>query len=313
MYLYLFLTFCLFCVINYFRLLDRNSFPRFVKDNGNYFSYVLYPYQRITRYTNNFYPSSSVLAYSFQCLNAPKVLYNFTNQVQAEVGINQTVWGLKKDGSEYSWEYYFYYPYQNPKKEVNSILHLVTKHFNTDTCMYPSNNPEFKGKDYFMFSLDLDRKLCSDKKLNNLDIYLGVKGYGNSYAWDPNDSLNLTHKNTYYFFKPNEVKELKKRFYEITGEFFPRTRMFNRYIMRYLLNSQISICLAIKPKSYCLYASGIPVNDLISFLYDLDYPQSFQDAIKSNHGKLDGLLFDVGVNFLINPFRIIKSGIYGTF
>lgn len=283
---------------------EGTKIPSFVKDNGEYYSYVLQPY---TRHENGKLPSSWVLEKSFKIFDAPLAFNKLTYQIQKYLGINQSVWGLKKAGENYSWEYYFYYPNQNPRKRVNQLMPFFNQ-FSNEDINYP-----LEGKhNYFMWSIDIDP---NQSEFGGIDLYMGREGFGRSFCWKP-QSDQLEYKNTYQFFKhakddsrPEVISTFKKAC-EKELKKLPSKQILRDDLIK---ATQISYCLAKKPSTCCVYYSGIDVDTLIKWMTDFNYDSQLIKAIKGKKKDLAGLLFDVGYDFDSKTEKIGKSGIYSTF
>jgi hypothetical protein len=233
--------------------------------------------------------------------------YSLIKSIQENLGINKTVWGLKKMDDKISWEYYFYnYNKENPDINMTNILKITEPFFTVN--IFPNENIR-----YFMFSIDINPEFFENKKLNGIHIY--TKGQENrtggpSFFIDEN---GIRMENYYLVYDPKTEMERIKSSIKLSVFTDPDTD-YNEILLPELANCK-RITLANKQQNDSIYFSGIDVNQFLFFLNHFDYPKEIISFIETNKPKLDHLQYDVGFDYKTNDekIEIVKSGYYGTF
>ena len=254
--------------------------------------------------------SVNLLRHSFQCLEASPAMYDLVDALRWEIGMGNTVWGLKKAGDLMGWEYYFYdYRRQERERSLSKVLSAMRPW--VKTSVMPNENLH-----YFMFSLDIgDELLRGDRDLDCAHIYIGNPGStvssGICYA---QTEAGMRLENFYFFFHPaDQMDEIDAKILcstQIDGTKIPRDA-----ILRPELRDCHTICCANKQQSDCIYFSGITIDQFLFFLRWMDYPSPLVAFVEDHYPRLDHLLFDVGFDYRMEggDLVILKSGYYGNF
>jgi hypothetical protein len=232
------------------------------------------------------------------------------NQIRAAIGSFQTVFGIKMNGGQLSWEFYFY-DYQREQRAVgvNRVLEACAA-----LLRCPLRVDETLP--YFMFSLDIDHALLTGQRDTDVvHVYIGNPGStvssGICYAMRAESTVL---ENFYFFFDAaTQMTEVKDKLCS-SMHFNASRHSFDSLLLPELGSCQ-TICIANKPGNDCIYYSGIDIVQLQLFLRHFQYPPSVQEFVQTHRGMLDHLLFDVGIDFCLEEgaVRLLKSGYFGVF
>lgn len=231
--------------------------------------------------------------------------------IRAKIGMFNTVFGVKFDGTALSWEFYFY-DYQR-RRRVISIPRVLSAlgPFYTTRIRPDEQLP------YFMFSIDIHpAKIASSASpLDVVHIYVGNPGSsvssGVSYGLRPN---GIKLENFYFFFDAREHIDLIVGKIMSSPHFDSTSLSIDAVLLPQLRGCQ-TICVANKQENDCIYFSGINVFQLCWFLRHFEYPQSLIEFAEINIVQMDHLLFDVGFDYRMEGgnLRRLKSGYYNVF
>lgn len=258
---------------------------------------------------NNKLRSNNLLINSFDFGKCSQDFYRLIEVIKEKVGINNTVWGIKKIDNNLSWEFYFYnHGKKDPRINISNLLYITRPFFALDI--------EVDEKmPYFMFSMEITHDLFIKKILDGLDVYTGYtnndRNMGFNYFLDKSGKKL---KNHYTFYDAG--KDVREIMSNIKGSIFVD---FHKIRLNELLLPELvdckTICIAKKPENDCIYYSGININQFLFFLEKFDYPENLVSFIRKYKSKLDHLQYDVGFDYRFreNKLEIIKSGYYGTF
>lgn len=172
-----------------------------------YYDYCLWEYEPRST-TDGKLRSVSVLNNSIVAAGMDWCMLDLCDAIRADLGNFRTVWGVKQENGELSWEFYFY-DYSRVRREVSIARVLsVLSPFAPCRLTYSERRP------YFMFSIDFDRALLQqDRELDEISIYVGNMGSnvssGICYSYS-NQGLRLD--NFYFFFDAHRERD------EITGK-----------------------------------------------------------------------------------------------
>lgn len=282
-----------------------------MKKNWKYYDYCHNPYVPIRPVVDK---SSSDLIFKNSLQQSPyqKDLLTIMNKLRDSLGPWSTVWGVKWDRKNITWELYFYdNGRKDPCKKVENVLKTLRSYFKI---------PEFKDigiakQSYFMFSIDFSDSILKSRQIKNVHLYMeGRSGVsqGNSYCWGPD---GIVFENYYDFYlMPQEAKQL---IYKIKQSIFlgPNSLSFLKMDLVRKLMSCHKICVAHKKNTDGVYFSRVNVDQLLYFLEYFSYPNYIVDFVKSHKNKLDHLLYDVAVDFFLGPKGPIfsKSSYYNVF
>lgn len=278
-------------------------------EQDQYFSYCLWPYLPVAS-TANKYRAVTLLFQSFEVAGLDRRAYELVDRIRAEIGLFQTVWGVKWVGGRLTWEFYFY-DYQRRERDV-SITRVLEAIRPLIRCGVRAN----ESLGYFMFSLDINEDLLSaTTDLDVVHMYVGNPGSrvssGIAYALT-NQGPAL--ENFYFFFEAKrDLRQAAEKVYNSVH--LDAARIDIDRILQPELRNCNTICIANKQKNDTAYFSGVDVDQLLFFLGRLDYPPKIVSFVAENRHMLDHLLYDVGFDYVGRGDELVmlKSGYYGVF
>ena len=272
-------------------------------------NYCLWPYKPPAPVEDR-WRSVNLLYWSFECAGSEERCYEIVDAIRADIGIFQTVFGIKLVAGKLRWEYYFY-DYKRLKRDVSisRVLHAIR---DLMQCEVRPN----EDLPYFMFSLDMTAETSSAlTPLDVIHMYIGNPGSvvssGIAYAVRKHKT---TLENFYFFFDAEtQVIEIAKKI--VNSAFFDANKFLIENVLRPEFMQCTTICLANKQTHDCIYFSGLNTGQLVLFLIQMNYPDKLVLFIRENIASFEHLLFDVGFDYLIEDgkFLILKSGFYGVF
>ena len=281
----------------------------FATGSDRYFNYCLWPYQPVAA-TEDKFRGINVLYQSFEFAGIDKRAYRFVEAIRDAIGPFQTVFGIKQVDGRVGWEFYFYdYQRRERKVSMSRVIEAIRPY--ARCAIVPNENLP-----YFMFSIDIDSDLVSGRRdLDVIHMYVGNPGSavssGIAYALSPQGS---TLDNFYFFFDAKtQMMEAADKI--CCSAYVDTTRIhFDRILWPELRDCR-TICVANKRHNDCVYFSEINVGQLLFFLKRLAYPPAIVEFFETNRGSLDHLLYDVGLDFVVegSDVRIVKSGYYNVF
>ena len=165
-----------------------------------------------------------------------------------------------------------------------------------------------------MFSIDINNESLRSKRIKGLHLYvenINERRAGFSYLVD---ETGIKLENHYSFY--NAKGEVSKVIHKLKNSVFagiPKTNLCS-ILLPELVDCK-NICVANKPKSDCIYFSGINISQFLFFLRRFEYPPQVIKFVDANKGLLDHLKYDVGFDFRLegSEIKITKSGYYGFF
>jgi len=274
-----------------------------------FFDYCLYEYKPAVPFENKL-RSVNVLFQTFDVFKIHEKAFDLVRVIREGIGLSWTVWGVKQQGNNVAWEFYFY-DYRRLQRERS-----ITKILETIRPLIPCRIQAIETQPYFMFSIDIDSDLLSGKKdLDEIHMYIGNTASNVSSGI----SYSLTARgrkleNFYFFFDPKtEMKGLLNKVF--CSAHVDPSRITIDQVVWPELRSCKRICAANKQNSDCIYFSGINVDQFIFFLKRLNYPGELSLFVEENRSALDHLQYDVGFDYRTegNEVIILKSGYYGFF
>jgi hypothetical protein len=288
---------------------DTVDRTEYTTDSDRYYDYCLYEYKPVAAPEGKL-RSASLLYRTFDHFGMDERVYEVVEAVRAAVGMNHTVWGIKRAEDLYAWELYFYdYRRRERERSMTKVLEAVRPFI---PCEVPFNENDY----YFMFSFDLDNDLVSGAaSLDEIHMYIGNTASnvssGISYSLTERDR---TLENFYFFFDPAKERD------EIVAKVACSARIDTTVIhpdsiLWPELRDCRTICIANKQQSDCAYFSGINVDQFLFFLKRMNYPAELVSHVEAKKDGLDHLLYDVGIDYRMegDNLMILKSGYYGTF
>lgn len=274
-----------------------------------FFNYCLWQYDPAAPWEGKF-RSANLLFQSFEYAGADGRMLDLVEHIRNGIGPSMSVWGVKRAGERIGWEYYFYdYRRRERQRSATRVLRAMAPLVRS-TAVLNEDHP------YFMFSLDIDDALVSgDRDLDEIHMYIGNPGSavssGICYAVTPSGSRL---ENFYFFFDAGKHRQDIMAKIACSAQ-IDATALDIEAIYRPELRDCRTVCLANKPRSDCIYFSGITVDQLIFFMNWLEYPKRLRSFVEENRAQLDHLLYDVGFDYRMEngQLRIDKSGYYGIF
>ena len=274
-----------------------------------FYDYCLYEYKPVSSFEGKL-RSANLLYRSFNDLGMDDRAYHIVEAIRAAIGVNQTVWGLKRSGSLYAWELYFYdYRRRERERSMTRVMEALKPFV---ACDVPFNESDY----YFMFSLDLDNNVAMGKtSLDEIHMYIGNTASnvssGISYSLTEGDRKM---ENFYFFFDPKKDREELVAKVACSARIDTSVIPLDRVLWPELRECR-TICIANKQESDCAYFSGINVDQFLFFLKRMNYPDTLISHVEENRHLLDHLLYDVGIDYRMenDNLMILKSGYYGTF
>ncbi len=287
-------------------VMDRYEYAT---EDDHYFNYCLWPYRPVAP-TEDKFRGINVLYQSFDFAGIDARAYAFVESIRDAIGAFQTVFGIKQIDGRMGWEFYFYdYLRKDRKVSISKVIEAISPYARCDI------RPNEKLP-YFMFSIDVDSDLVSGRRdLDVVHMYVGNVGSkvssGIAYALRPQTT---TLENFYFFF--DAKTQMMEAADKICCSAFVDVSTINiDKILWPQLRDCRTICVANKQRNDCVYFSEINVDQLLFFLKALAYPREIIAFFEANRGRLDHLLYDVGLDYRVegSDVRILKSGYYNVF
>ena len=91
------------------------------KADDKFFDYCHYEYKPDTDFANKL-RSVNLLMNSFNFMKCKKHFHELVGAIKENIGLKNTVWGFKKAGNNFGWEFYFYnYQKKDPKINIANV------------------------------------------------------------------------------------------------------------------------------------------------------------------------------------------------
>jgi hypothetical protein len=274
-----------------------------------FFDFCLWEYTPVAPFEGKL-RAASMLLHSFDVTGIDERIFELVKAIRGGFGVSNTVWGVKKLGSDIAWEFYFYdYRRRERKRSITKLLDIVHPFADCEVSVN-ENLP------YFMFSIDIDERLVSGARdLDEVHMYIGNAGSTVSSGISYSVTRKGTRLENFYFFF-----DAKKQMKEIVGKaacsaYFDATRAGLDQILWPELCDCSVIVVANKQNNDGVYFSRINVDQLVLFLKRMGYPDEMCRFVEAHRSDLDHLLYDVGFDYRMegNNAVILKSGYYGVF
>lgn len=279
------------------------------REGDRFFDYCLWDYAPVAPVEGKF-RSVNQLYHGFAHTGMGERGFALLEALRAALGVDRTVWGLKRAGDRLSWEFYFY-DYRR-RERYTSISRVLAALEPFAPCTLPVN----EGRPYFMFSLDFDPDLIEKRRgIDEINVYIGNVGStvssGICYS---QTAAGFRLANTYYFFDAaTEQEAIRGKL--ASSVHLDETRIDLDDLHWGELSSCKTIVVANKKLNDGIYYSRIDVDQLVIFLERLGYPKEIVDFTAGHRDRLDHLLYDVGIDYRMEEgqLKILKSGFYGVF
>lgn len=227
------------------------------------------------------------------------------------IGPFRTVWGIKWDSLEVTWELYFY-DYARRRREVS--LDLVRSTLDGLVAL-PSNAKVLGDPPYFMCSVEFDAAaLAGEKTASEVSIYVDDAGFdgnsGRSYRLTADGPML---RNTYYFV---ERATGMRRVHDLVASSMHLGAAADRlaaWTGRYRGSDGAMIVVASKAWTDGLYYTRIGCDSLATFMADLGFPKTLLGLLERADRPFDHLLFDIGFDVQLSASgpEVRKGAIYG--
>jgi hypothetical protein len=276
-------------------------------DDDRWFDYCLQPY-RPRRPPQGKLRAENLLWVALEHAGLAAAAREPLRALQAQLGRDMTVWGIKHDGARQWVELYVYDPRKEDPRATLSGLAEILAPWLSFTPRPPESIP------YMMVSFDLDADALTSGRIDEVNLYLaGTDEHaGRSYRVRA-DACELD--NTYRFMHPKlDVDMVLSLARSSTFVDYSDPRMLGQVLVPELLACK-RVCVAKKRMRDGIYFSGIDVEQLAWFCERFAYPAPLREYLAVHGGELDHLYFDVGVDYEPDPaggLRWPKSSFYGT-
>lgn len=276
-------------------------------ENDRYFDYCLEPY-RPRRPWHGKLRGENLFWHSLQVGGCRDALSPPLRALQASLGPDMTVWGVKHDGKALFWELYFYDPQKEDKAaRIESISATLAPWWRFAPSIAES-------VPYMMASFDFSASVEQTKRIDEWNLYLTGERHhaGRSYKARA-DRVEL--ENTYRFF------EAKRESEQVLA--LLQSSMFIDYTAPAVLSKVLipelfackKICVAKKRTCDAIYYSGISIEQLVWFLKKFSYPPELLAFVEHHQERFEHLFFDVGLDYMMDASGEIvypKTSYYGT-
>ena len=290
-------------------VLGLNQQLEYCEISEQFFDFCLWEYSPMNP-PHNKLRSINLLNASLDGSKAEDAIKTICNSIREAIGVNKTVWGVKKYGEQLSWELYFY-DYHRLEREISATKLLsLLKDILPCSLIVDENTP------YFMFSLDLDSDtLIHNNVLEEINIYIGHP------STDVSSGLNYTLSsqglaltNLYHFYdRDSQFDDILAKI--ICSAHLDLTQIDINHILWPELLDCKTIVVANKKNNDGLYFCRVTIDVLILFLQRCDYSDTLITFCQQHRDGFSHLLFDVGIDYtMINGrIKILKSAFYGFF
>jgi hypothetical protein len=238
-----------------------------------------------------------------------ELIHNTINAILPIIGVQETVWGLKKRETGYSVEFYFY----GDAYMQTKVSTLLEKYFKFNPHKTIPTNPGL-----FMTSLEISSNLIKPENLEEVQYYLRSvltkKEYSGGFSYSLTKTGLLTRQNAYNFF---DLPEHQSQFlHDVKNSFFTD---FSQVSLQNVINESFlkckTACHSYKTQSDGLYFSRIGLETFLIFLKQFEYPEPFIEYIRQEQAHYAYLLFDIGYDYYSPPnnsgVAFPKSSFYG--
>lgn len=270
--------------------------------HGTLYDFCLWPYEALTCTTGK-RPYSDLLLASFDLAPRPGRLQQLLDKLQAKLGPQATVWGIKCDGKRLSWELYFYdYARTDRQVSIERLQVMLGQDW--------TSAPQVSHVPYFMFSLEVDGE---GRISPGADVYVGSPGSdvsaGLCYSCVGN---SVSFKNFYHFFDAQRefesaLEKLSNSIHlpaplpELDEMLWPRARQCQ------------TLVIANKRAADGIYYSRVNAGQLVWFAERMGYPDRLRQWLAAECDSYSHMLFDLGVDFRALDGRIeyFRGAFYG--
>ena len=253
--------------------------------------------------------TSNLLFQSFREFPCPAWYRTLVDDLRAELGPLRTVWGLKKLGNRYVWEFYFYKVAEGARKmRLCQVLPVFGKHCEVDIGNYDET------LDYSAFSIDLDGVAS---RISAVHIYYQHPDFDRAWVFKVGAGGFREFENDYapFRFRTNPERSRRHAALRLRLSPFGSGSMLTDDVLLPELDECDAVFLSAKRHAFGVYYLGISTQQFILFLERFNYSRPLLNFVCVNSGALDYVKWDVGYDFRYDDghLNFIKSGFYGTF
>lgn len=284
----------------------QRSTPIIAQEEDSFYDYLYLEYAPRADYVGKL-RSVELFYQTLDAAECGREYYSLVSGLQRSLGVNRTVWGVKKTDDKIWWELYWYNFREGSVpvtiEDVLSAMPFIASAFAGIQGRKPDS----------MFSIDLPPDFFVQGVLAHVHVYLPgqSKSTGLSYLFD---SRGHTLKNHYTFLEPlRDFQQIKTAIKQ--SAYLDSSRMRLHEILVPELIRCKSICIARKRHCDGIYYSGLGAAQLQFFLEQHDYPRTLIEFVRESRPALDHLRFDVGFDYRMSggQLQVVKSSFYGTF
>ncbi len=275
--------------------------------DDRYFDYCLEPYAP-RRPTAGKLRAENLLWRSLEVAGCLSAFHAPLKAVQAHLGRDLTVWGVKFDGSRLWWELYFYDP---AKEDAAATATALSRALEPYLRIAPKVRESIP---YMMVSFDLYPDSFERGSVEVLNLYLtGTSEHaGRSYTLDRS---GFSLQNTYRFMGPKtEIDRVLPLLKSSVFVDYGDPRKLAQVLLPQLFACK-KVCVAKKRSCDAVYFSGIDVSRLLWFLRRFGYPAPLVDFVAAQREGFEHLWFDVGIDYRDDEdgnLVYLKTSFYGT-
>ncbi len=279
------------------------------KQTWAYYDFFHHPYKPLFLPRHKF--SSDVLLHnSLMLCDDHGCFLALVDKIRSAVGPWNTVWGVKLNQGEISWELYFYNrQFSNWPLTVKGLLKALQSYFKIPAFVKKS----IECEPYFMFSIDLNKDIFKSKRIEGVHLYTedptGAVD-GNCHYW-AGERTYL--ENSYHLFRmPRRTKQFINQVKDVSEKYY--IPLLKHHLVRKLLACH-QTGVARKKDKNGIYFSRVDIDQLLYFLEYFTYPDHILDFIRLHKDKLDHLLYDVAFDCTLSSKGIAygKSSYYSVF
>jgi hypothetical protein len=296
----------------------------YTEDNLIYNFFAIYNKQD----NNIFMSSSDIFEMVLKYYDMNSSLIKFTQSLQKYVGINNTIWGVKKEkNTKYiSLEYYFYgwdkydpgkiNDLYNNKCNVNHVNKFFNKYFNKNITF-----DERIKNNTVIYSIDITNDMFNTKELNNkvhmychkekninnkLSYNSGLITYEYDYV---NNSIILESESETFKVDENNWENIKDNILEKKYNIINHHEKLKKY---YINSKYFAILDKHMKKKLGIYFHCININSFIDFLTIGNFEKDFIDYFVFHEYFLQNLSFEIAMDYDPYTHELTKFAFYGS-
>jgi hypothetical protein len=251
--------------------------------------------------------SSTLLWVFLEMTGADRLVRDCCEAMRDTLGPFQTVWGIKERFGQFSFEFYFYdYARVERATSIERVIAGLSPHLSSSLAVS-------KDRPYFMFSIDIDDKTVTSRRIDEFSLYIGNPSTSVSSGICYNvTAQGLRLDNLYYFF------DREKDLADIQAKVACSAHLdLRRFDLDTILWPDMMGCgivvVANKKFNDGVYFSRLPFDGFERFVRRVAFPKDYADFITRHREELNHMLFDVGIDYVLseNGVKTVKSAIYG--